>query len=88
MKPSRDMFFLAAEIFTDLWNIRRNDAKQGADAIRHNLVQIERKTEQFFDRIAEADNSILITDYEKKIRQLEEEKITLDEKIAQCGRSL
>lgn len=43
---------------------------------------------QFLDRIAEADNSILITAYEKKIRQLEEEKITLDEKIAQCGRPL
>ena len=88
MKPSKDMFFLAAEIFTDLWNTRRNDAKQEADAIRRNLAQIERKTEQFFERIVEADNPILITAYEKKLRQLEEEKITLDEKIAQCGRPL
>lgn len=88
MKPSKDMFFLAAEIFTDLWNARRNHAKQEADTIRRNLLQIERKAEQFFDRIVEADNPILITAYEKKIRQLEEEKITLDEKIAQCGRPL
>lgn len=88
MKPSQEMFFLAAELFTDLWNVRRNDAKQEADAIRRNLIQIERKTEQFLDRIAEADNAILITAYEKKIRKLEEEKIELDEKIAKCGRPL
>ena len=72
--------FLTAELFTDLWNARRNDAKQEAEAIRRNLIQIERKIEQFLDRIAEADNSILITAYEKKIRQLEEEEIELDEK--------
>ncbi|WP_256207860.1 recombinase zinc beta ribbon domain-containing protein [Nitrosomonas sp. Nm166] len=88
MKPSQEMFFLAAEIFTDLWNVRCNDAKQEADAIRRSLIQIERKTEQFLDRIAEADNQILITAYEKKIRQLEEEKVAHDEKIAQCGRPL
>lgn len=88
MKPVKDMFFLAAELFTDLWNVRRNDAKQEADAIRRNLIQIERKTEQFLDRIAEADNAILITAYEKKIRKLEEEKIEFDEKIAKCGRPL
>ncbi|CAD84147.1 MULTISPECIES: recombinase family protein [Nitrosomonas] len=88
MKPSKEMFLLAAEIFTDLWNIKRDTAKQEAETIRRNLLQIERKTEQFLDRIADTDNSILITAYEKKIRQLEEEKIALDEKIAQCGRPL
>ncbi|WP_258195682.1 hypothetical protein [Nitrosomonas ureae] len=30
----------------------------------------------------------MITAYEKKIRQLEEEKIEIDEKIAKCGRPL
>lgn len=88
MKPSKAMLFLAAEIFTDLWNAKRDNARQEADTIRRNLLQVERKAEQFFERIVEADNPILITAYEKKIRQLEEEKIVLDEKIAQCGRPL
>ncbi|WP_244531968.1 recombinase family protein [Nitrosomonas aestuarii] len=88
MKPSKDMFLLAAEIFTDLWNLRRDQAKAEAETIRRDLLKIERKSEQFFERIVEADNPILITAYEKKIRQLEEEKIALDEKIARCGRPL
>lgn len=88
VKPSKEMFFLAADIFTDLWNIKRDTAKQEADRIRRDIIQIERKTEQFFDRIVEADSPTLVTAYEKKIRQLEEEKIKLDENIAKCGRPL
>jgi site-specific DNA recombinase len=88
MKPSKELFFLAADIFTDLWNIKRETAKLEADKIRLDIIQIERKTEQFFDRIVETDSPTLITAYEKKIRQLEEEKIKLAENIAKCGRPL
>ena len=56
--------------------------------IRRDMIQIERKTEQFFDRIVESDSHTLITAYEKKIRQLEKEKSRLDENIAKCGRPL
>ena len=52
------------------------------------VTLIERKSEQIMDRIVEADSPTLITAYEKKIRQLEEEKIRLDENIAKCGRPL
>lgn len=88
MKPSKELFFVAAEIFTDIWNKKREAAKQEAEYIRRDIIQIERKTEQFFDRITETDNETLMTAYEKKIRKLEEEKIILDEKIAKCGRPL
>jgi site-specific DNA recombinase len=59
MKPSKEMFFLAADIFTDLWNIKRDTAKLEADKIRRDIIQIERKTEQFFDRIVETDSTTL-----------------------------
>jgi len=88
MKPSKEMFFVAADIFTDLWNVRRANAKEETECIRKNIIQIERKTEQFFNRITETDSHTLITAYEKKIRQLEEEKVKLDENIAKCGRPL
>ncbi len=88
MKPSKEMLLLSADIFTDLWNARRESAKAETESIRQNILRIEHKTEQFFDRITETDSQTLITAYEKKIRKLEEEKITLDEKIAKCGRPL
>lgn len=85
MKPSKEV---AADIFTDIWNKKREAAKQEAEHIRRDIIQIERKTEQFFDRITGTDSETLMTAYEKKIRKLEEEKIILDEKIAKCGRPL
>jgi len=88
MRPSQEMLLLSADIFTDLWNMHRASTKGETECIRKNIIKIERKTEQFFDRITETDSQTLITAYGKKIRKLEEEKITLDEKIAKCGRPL
>jgi hypothetical protein len=44
--------------------------------------------EQFLDRIAQAQLPSVITAYENRIRRLEERKIELNERIANCGRPL
>jgi site-specific DNA recombinase len=88
LKPSEHLFFMAAEMFTDLWNEKRDMAKQEAESIRREVMQIERKTQQFFTRIVEADSETLIAAYEGQIKKLEDEKIRLDENIAKCGRPL
>ena len=31
MKPSKELFFVAADIFTDIWNKKRESAKQEAE---------------------------------------------------------
>ena len=38
MKPSKELFFLAADIFTDLWNAKRETAKQEAEHIRRDII--------------------------------------------------
>ncbi len=88
MTPSQELFFVAADVFTDLWGAKQARAKDEAEQIRMDVLKIERKTEQFLDRIVETDSQTLITTYENKIRKLEEEKIRLDENIAKCGRPL
>lgn len=52
------------------------------------LFRLSAKLNNSWTGCAEADNAILITAYEKKISKLEEEKIELDEKIANCDRPL
>ncbi|MBI1274499.1 recombinase [bacterium] len=88
LKPSPPLFFVASQMFTDLWNEQREALKLDGDTIRKEILMIERKTEQFFNRIVETDSPILITSYENQIRKLEEEKIRLNENIALCGRPL
>ncbi len=88
LKPSEHVFFMAAEMFTDLWNAKRDAVKADAETLRQQVVQVERRTAHFFDRIAQNEHSTLIAAYENQIRTLEEEKIRLDEQIAKCGRPL
>ncbi len=88
MKPSQPLFFVASQMFTDLWNMKRKTIKSEAETIRRDIIQIDRKTGQFFERILETESQTLITAYENQIRKLEEEKIRLDENIAKCGRPL
>ncbi len=88
LKPSVPVFITAATMFTDMWNEKREQVKLEAHDIRKQVLQIERKSDQLLERIVEADNLTIISAYENKLRKLEEEKITLDENIAKCGRPL
>lgn len=88
LKPSPKLFYMALEIFDGLWKDRQELAKGQAAAINKQLIVIDRRVEQFLDRVVEADNSILIETYENKIRSLQEEKTYLSEKVRNCGRPL
>ncbi len=46
------------------------------------------KVDPFLDRIAEADNAILIDTREDTIKSLQEEKLIMDETIKNCGRPI
>jgi len=56
--------------------------------VKTELAKVERDVEQFLDRIAQAQLPSVITAYENRIRRLEERKIEINEKIANCGRPL
>jgi site-specific DNA recombinase len=88
LRPTQNLFFMAAEMFSDLWDIRLNGSKQEAVSIKAEIRKIEGKVGQFLDRIVETDSHTLISTYENQVRKLEEGKILLQEKIQNCGRPL
>ena len=88
LRPSQELFFIAVEIFTDLWNIRKARMQEEVVSIKGKIGRIEKKTHQFLNRIVEADSIPLITAYENQVRTLEEQRIALKEKVANCGRPL
>ncbi|MCK5373946.1 MAG: zinc ribbon domain-containing protein [Alphaproteobacteria bacterium] len=88
MCPTPELFFIAAETFTDLWNIRKVRMKEEVVSIKGEIGTIEKKTHQFLNRIVEADSTPLITAYENQVRTLEEQRIALKEKVSNCGRPL
>ncbi len=88
LKPSPKTFYMALNIFDQLWKEREGQAKDHTKALKQQLALIDRKVGQFLDRVVEADNAILIDTYEDKIRALQEEKVMLAEKIKNCGRPI
>jgi site-specific DNA recombinase len=72
----------------DLWNHRLASEKASRTSLKTELAKVERDIERFLDRIAQAEPLSVITVYENRIRRLEERKIEISEKIANCGRPL
>jgi site-specific DNA recombinase len=49
------------------------------------IVAIEKKITQMLDRIVDADSATVISAYERKVDELERQKLVLAEKTARCG---
>jgi site-specific DNA recombinase len=75
-------------MFKALWDRRVASEEETRRTLETDLSTIERQVEQFLDRIAETDMPSIIAAYEKRIRALEERKLVMSERIANCGRPL
>ena len=88
LKPTPDLFYMAKGMFQKLWEERGQLSLEQAHTLKLELGKIDKKVEQFLERIIEADSHTVIKAYENQVKKLEEEKITISENIAQCGRPL
>jgi hypothetical protein len=88
LTPSPDLFYTAAEMFSALWDHRRDNGKDEVTFMKRELLRIEKQSEHFINRIAETQSINLIVAYESKVEKLEEDKLLLNEKIKNCGRPL
>ncbi len=53
--------------------------------LKNQIVLIDRKTEQFMERIMAANSTTLISTYERQVQQMEEQRIIINDKIKKCG---
>ncbi|GJL49739.1 MAG: resolvase [Nitrospirales bacterium] len=88
MRPSRNLFFVASTMFQELWTQRQAMAQQDGVSLKSEIRQIERKVDQYLDRIIATEQTSVITAYENQINKLEEQKVALTEKVNNCGRPL
>lgn len=83
LQPSEALFKLASGLFRDFWDQRWTQAKESHAAQRADLANIERQIEQLLDRIVEATTPSVIVAYEKRIADLERDKLVIREKLSQ-----
>ena len=85
LTPAHELIQLAAAMFRDLWDRRAKDAKERRAALKLETAAVEKKIDQLLDRIVGADSPAVIGAYERKIGELERDKLVLKENIAKCG---
>ena len=88
MRPTPNLFYMAKAMFEDLWQDRQEQAQLDRNTIKFEVQQIDRKVDQYLDRILEAEQPRVIAAYENQISKLEEQKVAYQEKIKNCGRPL
>lgn len=88
LRPTSNLFYMASEMFKELWEDRKRLAFDEAQAMKAQLPVLEQRMEKYLHRLVETDNQTAIHKYESEIARLEGEKIILRERIEKCGRPL
>ncbi|WP_429646588.1 recombinase family protein [Skermanella aerolata] len=86
LQPSEKLFRVARMMFADLWDRRLAQAEVQSKAFGAQLIKIERQVSQFLERILDASVPSVIAAYEDRVRKLEEEKLIINERMANAGR--
>ncbi len=84
--PQPQVVHLLEKFVLDSYQKRNDDSGAYRSDLENQKRLVERKVEQFFERIAVTDSAILISGYERQIKQLEEQRLVFEDKIKNCGR--
>lgn len=81
MRPSDSLFVIIKAMISDAWNQRAEQAKDLRKALRREVIKLERQIDGFLDRLVETTSPNTIKAYERKIDQLERQKLLAPEKL-------
>lgn len=79
---------MAFEMFRDIWQEKLQSAEDEKQSMQRQLTQMDRKSTQLLDKLIDTNSATVITAYENRLREMEEQKTFLSEKISKCGQSL
>ncbi len=88
LKPSEGLFHLAFEMFRDLWNDKLANAGMQGKSLETEIRAMDKKIDALLERIVDASSDTVVKAYERKIKELESQKMVMHEKIANCGKPL
>jgi site-specific DNA recombinase len=81
LQPKEDLFRLGKALFKKAWEHQDGHAASLLDSARQKIVAADKQIEQILDRIMESSNATVIEKYEKRIDELEKEKLLMQEKL-------
>ncbi len=84
-RVSPELITLMSKLFRKRWD--EADAKSSVQraALKLEMAATEKKITALLDRILESESSTVIAAYERKVEELERQKLVMQEKTARCG---
>ncbi len=88
LSPTQNVIKTANKMFKALWTHRETSQQIYKKTLEKQTKVIEKKINDLLDRIVEAESSVVVKAFEKKIHGLENDQRVIEEKMGQCGRPL
>ncbi|QCI80258.1 hypothetical protein E6W36_14325 [Hankyongella ginsenosidimutans] len=86
LTPRAELVKLVSVMFRKVWDDRMRTVKEQATSLKSEAAAIDRQIAQLLDRIVATDNLTVIGAYERKVSELERQKLLLAEKPPVAGR--
>ncbi len=88
LEPSPTLANIAKSMFTHGWEIQRKQAGHIAEAVRRGIAKVDSEIDKQLDKIVKASSDTVIGAFERKIEQLERQKLVLAERQQNSGMPL
>ncbi len=88
LTPTRNLIAAASDMFKTLWKHREATQQTRRETLKQERDNTQRKMDQLLDRIVEADSPLVSKALEKKVDDLQSQKLVIEEKISNCGRPI
>lgn len=84
--PSETLVSVAKQLFAKAWDRQLQLGKEQAASLKQSIDRLEREIVQLLDRILSASSARVIETYERRINELESEKLILADKAKNAGK--
>lgn len=85
-QPNEKLLTIAERMLRKWWNGLLADGESQKKALSAQLVKIERDVDKLLERILDVSEPRVLAAFEARVRNLEEEKIVIKERMAKTGR--
>ncbi len=86
LTPTKELIGVASIMFEKLWNHRAQYQQSRVSMLDTEYIKIDRSIDKLLDRVVDAESPTVINALEKRVKALEEKKIVIQEKTANCRR--
>lgn len=85
LQPSEGLFKVATKMFRDLWDYQEVQVAERKARLKIDLESLEAKTTKLVDRMLDTDSETVMTQIEKRIAKLDDEKLETIETIGKMS---